>query len=266
MSIAIKTAEDIAQMRVACRLASELLDYLSLQVKPGITTNELDHLAYVYMTEVQGTRPAPLNYAPGGRTPYPKSICTSLNHQICHGIPDDRALKKTDIVNIDVTVVTKEGYYGDSSRMFWFDNASILARRLCNITWECLWLGIRAVKPGGHFGDIGAVIQRHAETNGFSVVRDFCGHGIGKHFHEDPQVLHYGKFGTGAEFRPGMIFTIEPMINAGKAAVSHLPDGWTAVTKDRSLSAQWEHTVLVTDTGVEVLTVSENAPKPPELK
>jgi methionyl aminopeptidase len=214
------------------------------------------------MVNVQGTVPAPLNYAPAGYKPYPKSICASVNHQVCHGVPGDKALKKGDIVNLDITVI-KDGWHGDTSRMFIVGDASILARRLCAVTYECLWLGIAQVRPGAYLGDIGHAIQRHAEANGFSVVREFCGHGIGRQFHEEPQVLHYGKPGNGAELRPGMIFTIEPMINAGKAAISELPDGWTIVTKDRSLSAQWEHTVLVSETGAEVLTVSPGMPAKP---
>jgi len=266
MSIVLKTAEEIQEMRLACRLAAEVLDYIEPFVKPGITTAELDRLCHTYMVEVQNTIPAPLNYAPPGYSPYPKSICTSVNHQVCHGVPGDKALKKGDIVNLDITVITQAGFHGDTSRMFIVGNeASILAKRLCQVTFECLWLGIAEVRPGARLGDIGQAIQRHAEGNGFSVVREFCGHGIGRKFHEEPQVLHYGKTGTGVELQPGMIFTIEPMINAGKAAISELPDGWTIVTKDRSLSAQWEHTLVVTDTGVEVLTLSANCPPPPPL-
>jgi len=265
MSISIKTPEEIEKMRVACRLAAEVLDYIDPFVKPGVTTGELDRLCHEYMVDVQNTVPAPLNYAPPGYTPFPKSICTSINHVVCHGIPGDKALKKGDIVNLDITVIA-DGFYGDTSRTFLVGgDASILAKRLTHVTYECMWLGIAAVRPGGHLGDIGAVIQKHAEGSGFSVVREFCGHGIGRNFHEDPQVLHYGKAGTGAELKPGMIFTIEPMINAGRAAISALADGWTIVTKDRSLSAQWEHTVLVTDTGVEVLTLSDKAPAPPPI-
>ncbi len=265
MSIIIKTAEEIESMRVAGRLAAEVLDYIDPFVTPGVTTAELDRLCHDYMVNVQGTIPAPLNYAPPGYTPYPKSICTSVNHQVCHGVPGDKKLKKGDVINLDITVI-KDGFHGDTSRMFLVGGeaaASIAARRLSQITFECMWLGIAVVKPGGRFGDIGEVIQKHAERNGFSVVREFCGHGIGRKFHEDPQVLHYGKAGTGAELKPGMIFTIEPMINAGKAAISELPDGWTIVTKDRSLSAQWEHTIVVTETGVEVLTVSDKSPLAP---
>jgi len=253
-------------MRVAGRLAAEVLDYIEPFVKPGVTTEELDRLCHDYMVKVQHTIPAPLNYAPSGYTPYPKSICTSINHQVCHGIPGPKVLKKGDIVNLDITVI-KDGYHGDTSRMFLVGGeaaASILARRLTQVTFECLWAGIAVVRPGGRLGDIGHAIQTHAEGNGFSVVREFCGHGIGARFHEEPQVLHYGRAGTGVELVEGMAFTIEPMINAGKAAISELPDGWTIVTKDRSLSAQWEHTIIVTASGAEVLTVSANCPRPPE--
>ncbi len=262
MSIHIKNAEEIEKMRVACRLASEVLDYIEPFVKAGVTTEALDKLCHDYMVDVQGCIPAPLNYAPSGYSPYPKSICTSINQQVCHGVPSDRALKGGDIVNLDITTI-KDGFHGDTSRMFIVGDASIQARHLCEITFECLWIGISQVKPGGYLGDIGAAIQKHAESAGYSVVREFCGHGIGRKFHEDPQVLHYGRAGTGPRLEPGMIFTIEPMINAGKAAIKELPDGWTIVTKDRSLSAQWEHTVLVTETGYEVLTVSAgNRPAP----
>jgi methionyl aminopeptidase len=265
MSITLKTPDEIEKMRVAGRLAGELLDYITPFVKPGVTTNELDRLCHDYMVKVQGSIPAPLNYAPPGYRPYPKSICTSVNHQVCHGVPGDKALKKGDIVNIDVTVI-KDGYHGDTSRMFIVGGeTSILARRLCQVTYECLWMGLAQVRPGARLGDIGQAIQRHAEGHGFSVVREFCGHGIGRKFHEEPQVLHYGKSGTGVTLEPGMTFTIEPMINAGRAAISELPDGWTIVTKDRSLSAQWEHTVLVTETGHEVLTISAGCPPSPPL-
>ena len=262
MGIQIKTPEEIEKMRVACRLASEVLDYIEPFVKVGITTEELDRLCHHYMVDVQGCIPAPLNYAPAGYKPYPKSICTSINHQVCHGVPGDRALKNGDIVNLDITTI-KDGFHGDTSRMFIVGEGSIQAKRLCEITFECLWLGIAEVRPGGRLGDIGAAIQKHAEKNGYSVVREFCGHGIGRKFHEEPQVLHYGKAGTGVILEPGMIFTIEPMINAGKAAIRELADGWTIVTKDHSLSAQWEHTIVVTETGAEVLTLSAGCrPKP----
>lgn len=265
MSITPKTPAEIEKMRVAGRLASEVLDFITPHVQPGTTTEELDRLCHDYMVNVQHTIPAPLNYAPPGYTPYPKSICSSVNHQVCHGIPGPKALKKGDIVNLDITVI-KDGFHGDTSRMFMVGGegaASILAKRLCQVTYECLWLGIATVRPGARLGDIGQAIQKHAEGNGFSVVREFCGHGIGARFHEEPQVLHYGKAGTGIELIPGMTFTIEPMVNAGKAAISELPDGWTIVTKDRSLSAQFEHTILVTESGVEVLTRSKDAPPPP---
>jgi methionyl aminopeptidase len=262
MSISIKTPEEIEKMRVAGRLAGEVLDYIEAFVKPGATTGELDRLCHDYMVNVQGCVPAPLNYAPPGYAPYPKSICTSINHVVCHGVPGEKALKKGDIVNLDITTI-KEGYHGDTSRMFLLGEPSILAKRLCKVTLECLWIGIGQVRPGAHLGDIGHAVQRHAEKNGFSVVKEFCGHGIGSHFHEEPQVLHYGKAHTGPVLEPGMIFTIEPMINAGKAAISELPDGWTIITRDRSLSAQWEHTILVTETGHEVLTLSAGAPPRP---
>lgn len=265
MSVTIKTPEEIDAMRVAGRLASEVLDFITPYVKPGVATGELDRLCHEFMVDVQGTIPAPLNYAPPGYRPYPKSVCASVNHQVCHGIPGDRPLKKGDILNLDITVI-KDGFHGDTSRMFLVgDGASILARRLCAVTYECLWLGITQVRPGGHLGDIGHAIQRHAEAAGFSIVREFCGHGIGRKFHEEPQVLHYGRADTGITLEPGMTFTIEPMINAGRAAISELPDGWTIITKDRSLSAQWEHTVLVTETGYEVLTVSAGTPAAPSM-
>jgi len=264
MSVTIKNPEEIEKMRVAGRLAGEVLDYITPFVQPGVSTAKLDRLCHDYMVDVQGCIPAPLNYAPAGYTPFPNAICTSVNHVVCHGIPGERPLKKGDIVNLDITTI-KEGFHGDTSRMFIVGDTSILAKRLCQITFECLWLGISRVKPGAHLGDIGSVIQRHAEKNGFSVVREFCGHGIGRNFHEEPQVLHYGTPGTGLELVPGMIFTIEPMINAGKAAISELPDGWTIVTRDRSLSAQWEHTILVTEAGYEVLTLSAGAPSRPEI-
>jgi methionyl aminopeptidase len=264
MAVTIKSAEEIEAMRVAGRLAAEVLDFITPYVKPGVTTGELDHLCHQYMVEVQRTVPAPLNYAPPGYRPYPKSICTSVNHQVCHGVPGDRTLKAGDIVNIDVTVI-KDGWHGDSSRMYPVGDVSIAARRLCEVTFECMWLGIGTVRPGGHFGDIGAAIQEHAEKHGYSVVREFCGHGIGRRFHEEPQVLHYGRAGTLDRFVPGMTFTIEPMINAGRREIRELADGWTIVTKDHSLSAQWEHTVLVTESGVEVLTTSAGTAPPPPI-
>ena len=261
MTISIKNNEDIKKMRIAGKLASEVLDYISPFVKPGISTEELDLLCHNFMVNEQNTIPATLNYAPPGHTPYPKSICTSVNNQICHGIPGDRTLKKGDIINIDITVI-KDGYHGDTSRMFYVGEPSILAKRLCEITYQSMWKGIQQVKPGATLGDIGASIQEFAENNGFSVVREFCGHGIGRVFHEDPQILHYGKKGEGMRLKEGMTFTIEPMINAGKKEIRMLSDGWTVVTKDRSLSAQWEHTILVTNQGYEVLTLSSGNPDP----
>jgi methionyl aminopeptidase len=264
MSIIIKTPEEIEKMRIVGRLASELLDYIGPFVKAGVTTDELDRLCHDYTVNVQHAIPAPLNYAPSGHNPYPKSICTSVNHQVCHGVPSDKKLKPGDIINIDVTTI-KDGYHGDSSRMYYVGEPSIQAKRLCEITYECMWLGIAAVKPGAHLGDIGHVIQQRAEGNGYSVVREFCGHGIGANFHEEPQVVHYGRAGTGLELVPGMIFTIEPMINVGRRDIRQLGDGWSIVTKDHSLSAQWEHTVLVTETGYEVLTLSAGSPKKPDF-
>ena len=261
MSVALKTDADIAGMREAGRLASELLDYLTPHVQAGVATREIDRLAHEYMVDVQKTIPATLNYAPPGHSPYPASLCTSVNHVVCHGIPGDKKLKDGDIVNIDVTVI-KDGYHGDTSRMFTIGKPSIQARRLIEITYEAMWRGIRAIKPGGHLGDIGATIQRFAEGHGFSIVREFCGHGIGKQFHEEPQVLHYGRPGTGLKLQPGMIFTVEPMINAGRPGIRCLADGWTIVTADHSLSAQWEHTVLVTETGFDILTQSAGTPPP----
>jgi len=261
-SISIKTAEDIEGMRVAGRLGSEVLDYIAPFVKAGVTTGELDRLCHEYMVNVQGTIPAPLNYCPPGYTPYPKAICTSVNDVICHGIPGDKVLKNGDVVNLDITVI-KDGYHGDNSRMFFIGEPSIMAKRLSEITYECMWLGIQQVKPGAFLGDIGHAIQQHAEKAGYSVVREFCGHGIGKVFHEEPQVLHYGRPGTGVKLEAGMIFTIEPMINAGKREIREMNDGWTIKTKDRSLSAQWEHMILVTETGYEVLTLSAGSPPPP---
>jgi methionyl aminopeptidase len=262
MTITIKNANDIAAMRVAGRLASEVLDFITPYVKPGVTTNELDKLCHDYIVDVQKAIPAPLNYAPGGYKPYPKSICTSVNHQVCHGIPNDKPLKKGDSVNIDITVI-KDGWHGDTSRMFMVGEGSIAAKRLAALTYDAMWKGIEQVKPGAHLGDIGHAIQKFAEGHGFSVVREFCGHGIGQVFHEEPQVLHYGKPGTLTPLVAGMVFTIEPMINAGKRDIKEMGDGWTIITKDHSLSAQWEHTVLVTETGYEVFTLSAGSPAIP---
>jgi len=246
--ITIKNAEDIAKMRVAGSLAAEVLEMIGPYVKSGVTTDELNRVCHDYIVNTQKAIPAPLDY-----NGFPKSICTSVNHQVCHGIPSEKKLKDGDIVNIDVTVL-KDGYHGDTSKMFVVGKASILADRLIKVTQECLYLGLDEVKPGAHFGNIGASIQTYAEKNRFSIVREYCGHGIGKIFHEAPNVLHYGTRNTGEVMQPGMIFTIEPMINAGKRHVKLLPDHWTVVTKDHSLSAQWEHTILVTDDGYEVLT------------
>ena len=258
----LKSPEDLDHMRVAGKLASEVLDFIAPHVKPGVTTAHLDKLCHEFMVDVQGTIPAPLNYAPPGHRPYPKSICTSVNHQVCHGVPGDKVLRNGDILNIDITVI-KEGWHGDTSRMFYVGEPSVQARRLCEVTYECMWKGIAAVRPGATLGDIGFAIQRHAEANGFSVVREFCGHGIGKRFHEEPQILHYGRPGQGLKIVPGMTFTIEPMINAGKRDIRQLADGWTIVTADHSLSAQWEHTVLVTEDAFEILTQSAGTPHAP---
>jgi methionyl aminopeptidase len=259
MSVILKTPEDIEKMRIAGRLAAEVLDYVGPLIKPGMATEEVDRLCHEYMVEHQGATPAPLNYAPPGYQPFPKSVCTSVNHVVCHGIPGEKKLKSGDIVNVDVTVI-KDGYHGDTSRMFYVGQPSIQAKRLCEVTYECMWRGIDAVRAGATLGDVGHAVQTHAIQHGFSVVREFCGHGIGRKFHEEPQVLHYGRPGTGLRLEAGMIFTVEPMINAGKADIRQLADGWTVVTKDHSLSAQWEHTVLVTDTGHEILTVSAGTP------
>ncbi|MBE1299991.1 MAG: type I methionyl aminopeptidase [Alteromonadaceae bacterium] len=254
MTITIKTAEEIEKMRVAGKLASEVLQMIGEHVKKGVTTDELNTLCHNYIVDVQDAIPAPLNY---GNPPFPKSICTSVNHVICHGIPSDKKLKDGDIVNIDVTVI-KDGYHGDTSKMFVVGKPSILAERLINVTQECLYLGIKQVKPGARLGDIGHVIQQHAEGHNYSIVREYCGHGIGAVFHEEPQIVHYGTPGTGEILREGMCFTIEPMINAGKRHSKLLRDDWTVVTKDRSLSAQWEHTLLVTADGCEILTLRDD--------
>jgi len=265
MKSIFKEVSDLNGMRHAGKLASEVLDFITPYIQEGASTENIDRMCHEFMRDVQHTIPAPLNYQPPGYPPFPKSICTSVNDVICHGIPGERVLKSGDIVNLDITVITQDGYYGDTSRMFLVGDASIMATRLCQITFECMWLGISLVKPGTRLGDIGYVIQTHAEKAGYSVVREYCGHGIGKVFHQDPQILHYGKPGTGDALVEGMTFTIEPMINAGRREIRTMPDLWTVKTKDRSLSAQWEHTVLVTSTGVEVLTVSEKSPEPPEI-
>ncbi len=248
MAILIKKAEEIEKMRIAGRLGGEVLQMIRPHVNAGITTNELDKICHDYIVDVQKAIPAPLNYHG-----FPKSICTSVNHQVCHGIPSDKKLKKGDAINIDITVI-KDGYHGDTSKMFFIGEPPIPAKRVSAVAHECMKRGIALVKPGTQLGDIGHVIQQHAEANNFSIVREYCGHGIGKGFHEDPQVLHYGKPGTGITLESGMIFTIEPMVNAGRRNVKLLSDNWTVVTKDHSASAQWEHTILVTDTGHEILT------------
>ena len=257
MTVTIKTPEEQQSMRVAGRLAAEVLEMIGEHIKPGITTDEINNICHAYITEQQSCIPAPLNYggAPG-RAPFPKSVCTSVNHVVCHGIPGDKRLKKGDAVNVDVTVI-KDGFHGDTSKMFFIGQPSVQAKRLSETAYEAMWRGIELVKPGARLGDIGATIQELAESRGYSVVREYCGHGIGRQFHEDPQVLHYGRMGSGMELKAGMTFTIEPMVNAGKKDVRLLPDNWTVVTKDHSLSAQWEHTILVTEQGYEVLTLRE---------
>jgi len=247
--VTIKTAEEQAGMRAAGRLAAEVLDMITEHVVPGVSTDELDRLCREHIVEVQQSIPANLGYRG-----FPKTICSSVNHVVCHGIPNDKRLKAGDIINIDVTVI-RDGWHGDTSRMYFVGKPSVQAQRLVDICREAMWEGIDKVRPGARLGDIGHAIQSFVEANNFSVVREYCGHGIGRIYHEDPQVLHYGEPGTGLELRPGMTFTIEPMVNAGKRHVRLLPDGWTVVTKDHSLSAQWEHTVLVTPSGVEVLTL-----------
>jgi len=248
MAVSIKTAAEIEKMRIAGLLAGDVLRMIRPHVVPGVTTEELDRICYDYIVNEQQAIPAPLNYRG-----FPKSICTSVNHVVCHGIPSNKVLRKGDMVNIDITVI-KDGFHGDTSKMFFVGEPSVAALRLARISHECLVKGIEMVRPGVRLGDIGQVIQEHAEANHCSIVREYCGHGIGREFHEDPQVLHYGRMGTGLMLEAGMTFTIEPMVNAGKRHTKLLPDGWTVVTKDHSLSAQWEHTILVTETGHEVLT------------
>jgi methionyl aminopeptidase len=252
--IEIKTPEEIEKMRIAGRLAGEVLTYIEPYIQPGITTDEINTLAHNYIVNVQQAIPACLNYQPMYCTPFPKSICTSVNQVICHGIPGPKKLKSGDIVNVDVTVI-KDGFHGDTSKMFMIGKPSILAERLIRVTHECMWLGISQVKAGALLGDIAHAIQFHAEKNRFSIVREYSGHGIGRKFHMEPSILHFGNPGTGMALRAGMTFTIEPMVNAGKRHIKHLPDGWTVLTKDHSLSAQWEHTILVTEDGFEVLTL-----------
>jgi methionyl aminopeptidase len=253
MNVTIKTPAEQDKMRAAGRLAASVLDMIEPFVQPGVTTDELDKRCHDFIVEELNSIPANLNYRG-----FPKTICTSVNHVVCHGIPGDKKLKSGDIVNIDVTVI-RDGFHGDTSRMYFVGTAAVLPRRLSETCHEAMWRGIRVVKPGAHLGDIGHAIQTYAESHHFSVVREYCGHGIGRIYHEDPQVLHYGRPGTGLELTPGMTFTIEPMINAGRRDVRLLPDGWTVVTKDQSLSAQWEHTVLVTDDGYEVLTLGASS-------
>ena len=249
MSVSIKTADEIEKMRVAGRLAAEVLEMIEPHVQAGVSTGELDRICHDFMVNEQKVIPAPLDYRG-----FPCSVCTSVNHQVCHGIPGDRKLKNGDLLNIDITVI-KDGFHGDTSMLFFVGERSVSARRLATVTYECMTLGIQMVKPGTRLGDIGNAIQRHAESNNYSVVREYCGHGIGREFHEEPQVLHYGRPGTGLILEAGMTFTIEPMINVGKRHTKVLKDGWTVVTKDHSLSAQWEHTILVTPDGYEVLTL-----------
>ncbi len=251
----VSSEDEIQKMRTAGRLAASVLEMIEPHVLPGMTTAALDEICHRFIVDELGCVPAPLNYGGGpGVAPFPKSICTSVNHVVCHGIPSDKKkLKNGDLVNIDITVI-KDGYHGDTSKMFAVGKPSVLAQRLITVTQECLYLGIDAVRPGATLGDIGHAIQSHAEKQNFSVVREFCGHGIGRVFHDEPQVVHYGRPGTGRSIEAGMTFTIEPMINAGKRQVKILPDGWTVVTKDHKLSAQWEHTILVTATGAEILT------------
>jgi methionyl aminopeptidase len=250
MQVTIKTPAEQDAMRVACRLAADVLDMIEPYIVPGVTTEELNARCHDYIVNVQQAIPAPLNYRG-----FPKSICTSVNHVVCHGIPSaEKRLKHGDVVNVDVTVI-KDGWHGDTSRMYPVGKIAPATQRLVDITKEAMWIGIREVRAGAHVGDIGAAIQTFVEGQHLSVVREYCGHGIGRVFHEDPQILHYGERGRGLEFAPGMTFTVEPMVNAGKRHVRLLADGWTVITKDHSLSAQWEHTVLVTDTGCEVLTL-----------
>ncbi len=253
MPISIKSPDEIEHMRTAGRLASEVLDMITPHVQPGISTDELNSICHEYIVNQQGAIPAPLNYHG-----FPKSICTSVNHVVCHGIPGPKKLKRGDIVNIDITVI-KDGFHGDTSRMFAVGDVPVIAQRVCETALHAMHAGIAMVKPGVRLGDIGHTIQTLAEKAGFSVVREYCGHGIGREFHEEPQVLHYGTPGTGVTLEAGMTFTIEPMINVGRKDVKLLQDDWTVVTRDRSLSAQWEHTVLVTPDGYEILTTSAGA-------
>ncbi len=250
-NIIIKDEAAIAKMRIAGKLAAEVLEMIAPHVKAGMTTNKLDQICHNYIVNEQGAIPAPLNYHG-----FPKSICTSINHVVCHGIPGDKRLKKGDIINVDITVI-KDGYHGDTSMMFAVGEPSVKAKRLMAVARECLLTGIKMVKPGTQLGDIGHAIQSIAEKNHYSVVKEYCGHGIGEAFHEEPQVLHYGSPNSGVELQEGMVFTIEPMINLGKSPIKVMKDDWTVITKDRSLSAQWEHTILVTGNGYEVITLRD---------
>lgn len=251
MSIEIKTPQQIDKMRIASRLAADVLDMIGPYVNVGVTTNELDKICHDFIVDVQSAIPAPLNYHG-----FPKSICTSINHQVCHGIPNDKSLKKGDIINIDITVI-KDGYHGDSSRMFTVGKSTVAGDRIIKISYDCLHIGMDVVKPGVDFAEIGRAIEAYATKQYCSVVREYCGHGIGEKFHAEPQVVHYADKDSNLIMEPGMTFTIEPMINVGKRQIKQLPDKWTIITKDRSLSAQWEHTLLVTDTGFEVLSLSD---------
>jgi methionyl aminopeptidase len=251
MSVSIKTPEEQEKMRTAGRLAAEVLQMIEPHIHPGVSTEELDRLCHEYIVDTQQGIPAPLNYHG-----FPKSVCTSVNHVVCHGIPGNKKLKKGDSLNIDVTVI-KDGYHGDTSKMYFAGKPTVQARRLAQVCHDAMRIGIEMVRPGARLGDIGAAIQQYAENHNCAVVREYCGHGIGRGFHEDPQVLHYGDPGTGMTLEPGMCLTIEPMLNAGKRHTRLLRDGWTVVTKDHSLSAQWEHTLLVTDDGFEVLTLRD---------
>jgi methionyl aminopeptidase len=251
MGVTIKTADEIDKMRLAGRLAAEVLEIIEPHVQPGMTTGELDRICHDHIVNVQNAIPAPLNYRG-----FPKSICTSVNQVVCHGIPGEKRLKKGDIINIDITVI-KDGYHGDTSKMFFVGQPSVLANRLIQVTQKALYIGIDQARPGNRLGDIGHAIQSFVESHSYSVVREYCGHGIGREFHEDPQILHYGIAGAGLELQPGMCFTIEPMVNAGRQQVKLKPDGWTVVTRDRSLSAQYEHTLLITEEGPEILTLRE---------
>ena len=251
MTVQIKSEEQIEKMRIAGKLAADVLDMIAPYVVAGTTTDELDKICHDYIVDVQKAIPAPLNYHG-----FPKSICTSVNHQVCHGIPSDKKLKKGDIINIDITVI-KDGFHGDTSKMFLIGKPNVATQRLCDTAQTALYIGINMVKPGVKLGDIGHAIQNYSEAQHYSVVREYCGHGIGEQFHEEPQVLHYGKAGTGITLKEGMCFTIEPMINQGKRHIKVLPDKWTVITKDHKLTAQWEHTLLVTANGVDILTLRE---------